>query len=183
MPRGTANVRTGVGALSFMFASCFALLVSPAGAQDLRPDPARELAISKTIGRASDESSALQTYLGLANLAATKREPVIGGISRREALRHAKRSAQRLERSLGILAAMRADATVEQERAIDGLEMLAHTRIQGIDAVLAIVEDDGVDAAVTSCTGWWECWGFGTACEAAGGKHEEWGAGVETCTK
>lgn len=138
--------------------------------------------ITAKIGQVWLDSQALQTFVGLATLASTDGDYANIGMTRRQALRRARRAAANLDRGLKELAILKETASADQKHAIDGLELVAHTRIRAINALFTIGEDEGFDALVTSCVGWWECWGFETACIAAGGKWEPWGAGTETCT-
>ena len=161
--------------LTCLLSAVFWLCVSPVHAQSDGGE------VGLTIQQVWNDSHELETFLGMGSLAALSENSEVEGVSRDVALRLAEVAAQNLKAGLRDLSALKRRATPDEKLAIDGVELVAYGRIGALSAILA-GPGGGGSTIVTSCTGAWDCFGFGTACKAAGGTWEEWGAGAETCT-
>ncbi len=102
------------------------------------------------------------------------------GMTRDHAMTQAKRAAAALREASERLEELRPETGGMQRHIMDGVIWRVGARLEGFDQRLAAFEGGLGD--VDTCDGFWECWGFQTACEAAGGTWEDLGACVESCT-
>lgn len=164
-----------IKALITLLTAVFLLCLNPAHGKN------SDNQIGLKIQQVWHDSHQLETFLGIASIAALNDNDEVEGVSRYVALSRAKEADRKLKKGLRVLAALKPKATHNQKQAIDGIELVAYGRTRALSAILAGPDGGGL-TIVTSCSGWWDCIGFSAGCEGAGGKWEDQGAGTETCT-